>query len=140
MNDLGLLCASHAARTSAGELTPEAEQFLKDLGREIRLMHIFFWSDVCYRRSLEFGASIRVLLSMPALDRLHERGLLNKREHATLLAADVPPSRWYMIVIEWFTARIGAAYRDGVLVGGSGFEQMVLYKCCELRGMYGHPR
>jgi len=75
-----------------------------------------------------------VLLSTPALDRLLERGLLNQREHATLLEADLPPSRWYLVVLEWLTARLVAANREGTLVGGAGFEQTALTKVCELRG------
>ena len=97
-------------------------------------MHVLFWSDVCYRRSVDHGASIRVLLSMPALDRMLEHGMMNVREHETLLASDAPPSRWYMIEIEWWTARNAAGLRDGLMVGGPGFEQIVLYKATELRG------
>ena len=135
LNDIGLLCATHAARQPNGELRPEAQDFLKDMARELRLCHVLFWSDVCYRRSqVIFGASIRVLLSTPALDRLLERGLLNQREHATLLEADLPPSRWYLVVLEWLTARLVAANREGTLVGGAGFEQTALTKVCELRG------
>ena len=88
------------ARKPNGELTEEARQFLKDLARELRLAHMLFWSDVCYRRSVDFGASIRVLLSTPALDRLLERGLLNQREHDALVSCDLPPSRWYLVVLE----------------------------------------
>ena len=60
----------------------------------MRLMHVLFWADTCYRGSLDFGGSIRVLLSTRALDRLLERGLLTEREHMALLNADLPPSRW----------------------------------------------
>jgi len=133
LNDIGLLCATHVARQPSGELTPEARQFLKDMARELWLMHMLFWSDVCYRRSEQFGASIRVLLSVPALDRLLERGLLNEREHATLLAADLPPSRWYLVVLEWLTSRLVAARREGTLLGGEAFDMTALNKVCELR-------
>ena len=132
LNDVGLLCATHARRTPNGELTPESRQFLKDMARELRLCHVLFWSDVCYRRSVD-SASIRVLLSVPALDRLLERGLLIPREHATLLAADLPPSRWYLVVLEWLTSRVVQARREGTLVGGEGFEMASLTKICELR-------
>lgn len=134
-NDIGLLAATHAARTPSGVLTDEARECLKDLARELRLAHMFFWSDVCYRRSVDFGASIRVLLSMPALDRLLERGLLTQREHDTLLAADLPPSRWYLVVLEWVMCRLSAARAQGLLTNcGAGWEQTMLGKCCELRG------
>ena len=134
LNDLNLLCCAHAARLPDGNLTPEARQLLKDMSRDLRLAHILFWSDVCYRRSVDFGASIRVLLTTPALDRMHERGLLDAREHEALMSSDLPPSRWYMVVIEWITARLAHAHRCGTLVGGEGFAQTALEKCCELRG------
>ena len=134
-NDIALLCATHAARKPSGELTDEARQFLKDLARELRLAHMFFWSDVCYRRSVDFGASIRVLLSTPALDRLLERGLLNQREHDALIACDLPPSRWYLVVLEWVMCRISAGRAAGIITNaGDGWEQTALTKCCELRG------
>ena len=50
---------------------------------------MLFWSDVCYRRSVDFGASIRVLLSTPALDRLLERGdsIVCIEHHLDVIAA-----------------------------------------------------
>jgi len=133
MNDVAMLCATHAARGPQGAIDPAAKVLLKDLARQARLTHVLFWSDVCYRRVGD-SASVHVLLSSAALERMEERGLLTEREHAALLYADLPPSRWYLVTMEWIGARIALARRQGLLVGGEGFEQTVLQKLCELRG------
>ena len=39
LNDIGLICGSHAQRTADGELTAEAAQLLDDTARNLRLMH-----------------------------------------------------------------------------------------------------
>lgn len=133
-NDLGMMAGSHAARDDDGHLTHDSAALLRDLARNIRLCHMLFWSDVCYRRTVDHGASFRTLLSRAGLDRLLERGLISRHEHATLLACDLPPSRWHMVVIEWIAGRITAGRRSGLLHGDTGFESQVLRTCCELRG------
>jgi predicted membrane chloride channel (bestrophin family) len=50
-----------------------------------------------------------------------------------MLAIPSHIGRWYLIVLQWITARIGVAHRSGVLTGGPGFEQLALQKCCDLR-------
>jgi len=135
MNDLGLLCAVHARRNEAnGAVDAEAHAVLLDVARYLRLSHILFWADTCYRRTVDHGASVRVLLSRLGLDRLMQRGMLTQREHATLLAAQLPPARWYLVCLEWAISRITHARKEGVLGGGPGFEQVYLEKACELRG------
>jgi len=46
MNDLGMLCAAHAARGPDGQLTEESKTLLTDLARNLRLVHLLFWADV----------------------------------------------------------------------------------------------
>ena len=134
LNDCNLMCSSHAARTPGGELTTAAKQFLKDTARQFRLMHILFWADVVYRRTIDKGASLRVVLSHDGLDRMRERGLLNRAEYDALVSANLPPSRWYMVVFVWLMSRTSAALKHGLLVGGPGLEQSLLTRLCELRG------
>jgi len=85
-------------------------------------------------------SSIRLLLSFdrinrkaPGLEKLLDRGLITEREYETLVSNSAPPSRWYLIVLEWITSRLAIAHRTGVLTGGAGFENLVLNKCCDLR-------
>ena len=120
MNDLGMLCAAHAARGSDGQLTVESEQLLSNLARNLRLVHLLFWADVLYRRSRTFGAPFRILLSDAGLARLAERGLMTEDEHTVLRAAGLPPARWYMLVLQWYLTRLTIAMRAGLLVGGAG--------------------
>jgi len=135
-NDIALLCATHAARGDDGKLTPAASTLLKDIARELRLCHLLFWSDILYRRvpSRHAGAPFRILLSRAGLQRLHGRGLVTKAEVQALLTADLPPARWYLVVMEWCVTRLAWAMRVGMLTGGPGFEQTILDKCCSLRG------
>ena len=85
--------------------------------------------------------SVRLLLAFdrvarvaPGLSRLRARGLITDREYDTLVSVALPPSRWYLVVLEWIACRIVKARREGGVVGGHGFEQLVLSKVCDLRG------
>lgn len=144
LNDIGLLCGAHANRTDDGGLTEEAAKFLDDTARNLRLLHCLFYADVCYRRTSHSGrsgtASIRLLLSFdrvartaPGLDLLREKGLITAREYETLVSNALPPARWYLIVLEWVTARIHVATRKRIITGGAGLEQILLQKCLDLR-------
>jgi len=144
LNDIGLMCGSHANRMANGHLSAEAEQFLDDTARNLRLLHCLFYADVCYRRAAHKGrsgtGSIRLLLSCdrvsqtaPGLDLLRAKGLVTSREYDTLVGNALPPSRWYLIVLEWVVARIGMARRKAILTGGPGLEQLLLQKCLDLR-------
>ena len=133
LNDVGLLCGSHAARTPDGAIEPEAAVLLTQIARQLRLAHVLFWSDVVYRRTLDKGASFRTLLSAPGLHLMHVRGLLDEGEYATLMHAGLPPARWYLVVLEWVMARVSQARREGLIVGTPGWDATVLSKLCELR-------
>jgi hypothetical protein len=136
-NDVGLLVATHAARDAqTGGIEPAAHDCVLDIARYLRLSHVFFWADVCYRRTVDHGASVRVLLSDTALDRLMERGMLTPREHEVLTRGGIPPSRWYCVMLEWVIARFIHARRDGLFLGGEGLEQTFLARVCELRSAF----
>ena len=64
---------------------------------------------------------------------MHARGLIDAHEHATLQAAELPPARWYLMVIEWVMAGLSYGKRQGLLTGDGGFEAVTLGKVCELR-------
>jgi len=145
LNDLGLICGSHASRSPQGGLSSSAAQFLDDNARNLRLLHYLFYADLCYRKQVRQDstiafASIRLLLSFdrvncvaPGLTRLRARGLLTTREYETLVHLGLPPSRWYLVVLEWIAARISTAQKKGILIGDAGFEKLALEKCCDLR-------
>jgi hypothetical protein len=116
LNDIGLLCATHAARTADGQLTDEATALLDATARNLRMVHCLFYADVCYRQPAAHvskyqqqalaTASVRLLLSFdrsarvaPGLNRLRDRGLLTDVEYETLVNVKLPPSRWYLIVL-----------------------------------------
>ena len=86
------------------------------MARQLRLAHILFWSDVVYRKTTCKGASMRTLLSAPGLQQLHARGLLDEAEYEALLAAQLPPARWFMVVLEWVMAGVAQARRESLIV------------------------
>lgn len=133
LNDVGMLCGSHAARTADGVIEPEAAALLTQVARQLRLAHILFWADVVYRRTQNKGASFRTLLSASGLQQLHARGLLDKAEYEALRNAQLPPSRWFMVVLEWVMAGVAQARREGLIVASPGWESTVLQKLCDLR-------
>lgn len=47
LNDIGLLCATHAKRTPSGALDADAEALLKANARNLRVLHCLFYADVC---------------------------------------------------------------------------------------------
>ena len=46
---------------------------------------------------------------------MRERGLLNRAEYDALVSANLPPSRWYMVVFVWLMSRTSAALKHGLL-------------------------
>jgi len=55
-------------------------------------------------------------------------GIPDAHEHATLRAAELPPARWYLMVIQWVMAGFSHGKRRGLLTGDGGFEAVVLGK------------
>ena len=55
-------------------------------------------------------------------------GISDAHEHATLRAAELPPARWYLMVIQWVMAGFSHGKRRGLLTGDGGFEAVVLGK------------
>lgn len=147
LNDIGLLCATHAARNPDGSLTEASEALLLANARNLRLLHCLFYADICYRKPKAGGrhnslstASVRLLLAFdreariaPGLTRLRDRGLLTDEEYETLVNVQLPPSRWYLIVLQWICSRIHSETMRGTLTGGAGFEQVAMGKMCDLR-------
>ena len=82
------------------------------------------------RLLLAFDREARIA---PGLTRLRDRGLLTDEEYETLVNVQLPPSRWYLIVLQWICSRIHSETMRGTLTGGAGFEQVAMGKMCDLR-------
>jgi len=153
IQDLLLLLNVHAQRGpgSGGPysgVTPEANAAIRQIARHLSLCHALFYAGIkCSAPSDTFTAHpLRVLLSERGLQALVTRGILSTSEHAALRSSGLPVSRYYLVILSWVSSRIsheislgmkrGGGYGGGpgALRGSAGFEQLVLEKCCALRG------
>ena len=141
LNDVGMLCASHAARTEQGVYEPAAQEMLDDLGRYSRLFHMFFWASILRpARGDIYGASLALLRTRRGVDSLVRRGVLTERERTALLSTNLPAKQWHWPILEWIVVRIADARKPSeslggrkLLGGGDAVHHVLLDKCCLLR-------
>ena len=65
LNDIGLLCASHARRSDDGGLDAEALELLESTARNLRLLHVLFYADICYRKTVRAGSQTAIASARP---------------------------------------------------------------------------
>jgi len=144
IQDILLLLNAHAQRGRDSGVTRDSSVAIRQVARHLSLCHALFYAGIkCSAPSDMFTRRpLRILLSERGLQALVRRGVLSPSEHAALRASQLPVTRYYLVILSWVAARISheidhAAHRaggGGVLRGGAGFEQLVLEKCCALRG------
>ena len=131
LNDVGLLCATHAPDAKwriDARIAPVPQRH----GERVAPLPRALLVGCLLSAQRRLGLHTRPALG-PRLGPTLGAWLTHPEGHATLLAADLPPSRWYLVVLEWLTSRVVQARREGTLVGGEGFEMASLTKICELR-------
>ena len=128
LNDISMLLATHAARNEHGMYTPESQLLLDNVAMNIRSFHALLWAS-CSRH-------YRSLLTPQGLNLMVQRGLLTQTQLNTLMKLNLPNTQLHNAVLEWIVIQTQQAKRNGELVGGNGFEQVFLEKCCTLRGTY----
>ncbi|KAL1527345.1 hypothetical protein AB1Y20_016015 [Prymnesium parvum] len=134
VNDISMLLAAHAARDSAGRVTPQAQELLDTCARYIRLFHLTFWAAQVRPSRGDEGPSLSILRTPRGLAALLARGELTPSEHA--LFADksfCAETLRHSVVLQWIVARFVDARRAGVVLGGSGMETVFFDKVCLLR-------
>ena len=149
--DVCLLASVHAQRDSSSSqgsrYTATSETLIADLGRYVRLAHVFFWSSrsgtTAYivsqnqaERRTDQVARYGDLLSPAGLNRLVERGELSQHELDTLRGTALAESEYCYALLEWIGLQLVEAHEAGLLRGGAGFEMKMLEKLTSLRGAY----
>jgi hypothetical protein len=129
LHDLCVLVATHAQRDRHGKFTPAARKLLADHSRNIKALHVLFWSGI--------DKSLSSLHTPAGLNELVARGVLSERERETIENPAIKPTWRHNVVNEWILGRILAAREAGVLRGGDAFDGIVLDKACTLRGTCG---
>ena len=104
LNDIGLLCATYAARHAASSAyTPDAEVLLTDVARYVRLFNVLYYASV----TTQFAP----LRTPQGLTALVAAGLLRTDEREALLAS----SMGHDAVIAWLGITFDSAIADGRL-------------------------
>lgn len=128
-NDFGLLLATHAARDADGEYTPEARKLLEDVAMNVRVFHAFAYASKT--------RGYRVLHTDRALERMVERGVMDREMKDAIKRLNVSPCNRVYAMIEWIVVRFRTGVKDGSIEGAAGFENMFLEKALLLRSQYG---
>ena len=160
--DIVLLLSLNAARDAAApcgdgdgregpsvtSYTSEAQALLDDVGRYVRLAHVFFWSargsqtprylvsQSAREMRTDQVAILGSLLSEAGLERLVAHGELTQRELDVLRRTGLPPERYAYVLLEWVGLHVVEARDRGVLRGGAGLERAVLERITSLRGQF----
>jgi len=131
LNDLGLLCASCAARDASGAYTESSAALLETVGRYARLFSALLYASASSR--------FAPLRTPQGLAMLVEFGELTEEERANILAS---AAGGHNVVITWLWAVVSNGVRDGRLVGMSAsggtlaLETTLERTLLELRGTY----
>jgi len=105
LNDLGLLCASSAARTADHQYTSASAALLDTIARYVRLFSVLFYASVSTR--------FAPLLTPQGLEMLVEYAALTVEERDLLLESDIS----HTAILGWLWATIANGLRDGRLPG-----------------------
>ena len=137
LNDIGMLIATHAKRDEhSGRYTPASRAFLDDVARNVRLFHMLFWAGQVRPARGDKGVSYSALRTERGLRALLSRHALTQQEHDLLVDNPaLPETQRHAAVLEWIVTRFVHAKRDGLLLGGVGFEIRLLEESCKLRAV-----
>ena len=87
------------------------------------------WEEKAFRQEENKGIDIGpILLSPEGLKGLQRENELTNLEVKALLESGLPPSQYTFMLMEWVGLYAMEGFRDGVLVGGSGVEQVLFKK------------
>lgn len=122
LNDIGLLCASAAARGQGDGtgFSPEADTMLRYMARMCRLYSVFLYASLTRR--------LAPLLSPKGLRALAQSDEITNKEYQMLIQT----SRQDLTVLLWISLTLRAALKDGRL--DSTYDRTIQTKVLELRG------
>jgi predicted membrane chloride channel (bestrophin family) len=128
LNDISILCSTHAQRDENGRVKPQTQYVLDKVARYERLFGITFYSSVV--KSHE-----RIQLP-EALDGLVSRGLITQEESSIL--AKLPPKARHHAVIQWIAdVVVKASSTEGIFHQNANLHFSFIDKITQLRATYG---
>lgn len=124
LNELSMMFATHAARTDTMEYTPEATKLLKDTAVVNRLFSVFTYATLSRR--------YRILHTTRALKRMVERGVMPCHIYQSIVQLKIPTDARCYSMLELLMIKFQQGLKKKTLIGGDGFEQCILDRCCQL--------
>jgi len=128
LNGFNLVLATNVKRNEDGELTPESEAFLKDVGQFSRLFHVLMWAGKAKRFS--------ILTSPEGLQRMESRGLMNEKQRLILLDLKLTNDQLFIAPLEWMMIRSNRAVAEGTLDSDNATKSTLLREYMFLRNAY----
>ena len=134
LNDLSMLVAAHADRTSPqppkkSTFTKASKQTLLLISRYVRLFNLLTYAS--------FTRSHRPILTPRGMRRLVDRGIITDDERVSLMEAEVPATQRHNAVLLWIMRVFYEGRESGHIKGSTGLEQNFLQRCHEIRAQYG---
>ncbi|CAJ1967412.1 unnamed protein product [Cylindrotheca closterium] len=109
-NTIPFLLTTHASRNpKTGRYTPEAELFLQDIGKQLKLFHLLHWASQARR--------FRVLLTDKGWDQMVARGLVSEDERRRLHSINVGPTQKQVCVLQRMVVDTQKAMGDKKIIG-----------------------
>jgi hypothetical protein len=131
LNDLNLICASHAMRNADGAMTPEAQNICSTVGRYNRLFPILFYSSNSRRYEFFVDGTNN------GLKGLQKRGLVTEDEVDIL--EKLNPKARFNAILTWIASTImrGCESKEPCIRMPANAHFAALGKLCDLRGACG---
>lgn len=130
LNNILMLLGSHAARdTKTGRYTPEAQDFLHDIAKQLQLFHLLHWASHANR--------FRVLLTSKGWDQMVVRGLVTEAEKDRLHQLDTPATQKHCAVLQSMIATSQKAVLNSKIVNSHTLGSVLVTEFSQLRGTTG---
>ena len=144
MSDIAMVLSTSAHIDGAtGQFHKATSEHLDTTVRRLSALHVLFWAGMVRRAPASdyHGHSLNQLLSRKAMDRLVVHGFIAAVERDALLEISSNPRGWHLAILSWVLRDAQTAYRDGLLLGGSGVESALLESGMKVSAQaISHPR
>ncbi len=127
LNDISILCSTHAKRDATGKILPGTQSILDDVARYERLFGIVFYSTI--------AKSHKILQTPEALLGMHARRLITTDELQVLQS--ISPGARHHAVIQWLCTAVLSGVEKDAFREGANLVYFVCTAITQLRATYG---
>ena len=120
-----LLLVTNVIRNEDGDMTPEADAFLDEIGQCSRLFHVLLWAGLSKR--------FTALATSEGLRRMAGRGLMSERQLDVLQGLDLAENKLFMAPLEWMMIRTNSAMNSGIVAGDTATKGALLREHAAIR-------